>query len=93
MDWRRGIDRLAWYVAGATFPAILVALSEDAWDDGEWGMITSMEWTLIVGGSAGGAVVVWLAIRGLGWVVAGFLGGGEASRSEVELVEKDAPTP
>ena len=53
MDWHRGIDRLAWYAAGVAFPAILGAMPEDAWDDDEWGAVTSMEWTMFGGGSAG----------------------------------------
>ena len=43
MDWRRGIDRLAWYVAGVAFFVILGVMSEDVWDDNELGTITSME--------------------------------------------------
>ena len=93
MDWRRGIDRLSWYVAGAAFLAILGAITEDIWDDNEWGTVTSMAWTMIGGGSFAGAVVLLLAIRGIGWVVAGFLGDGKASRTEVELAGQEAQKP
>ena len=84
MDWRRGIDRLAWYVAGVAFLVILGAMTEDVWDDDEFGVVTSMEWTMIGGASLGGAVVVWLAIRGIGWVVSGFLVGGKKSRADAD---------
>ena len=84
MDWRRGIDRLAWYVAGVAFFVILGVMSEDVWDDNELGAITSTEWTLIGGGSIGGAVLVLFALRGIGWVVSGFLAGGEASPADAD---------
>ncbi len=98
MDWRRGIDRLAWYVAGVAFLVIVGAMTEDVWDDDEFGVVTSMEWTMIGGASLGGAVVVWLAIRGIGWVVSGFLVGGKKSpadadqpRAEIAHPDQDAP--
>ena len=84
LDWRKGIDRLAWYVASIAFFVILGVITEDAWDDNELGVITSMEWTLIGGGSIGGAVLVLLAIRGIGWVVSGFLAAGETSPADTD---------
>ncbi len=93
MDWRRGIDRLAWYVTGVSFFVILGVMSEDVWDDNELGTITSMEWTLIGGGSIGGAVLVLLAIRGIGWVASGFLTGGETSRADADQPSAEIARP
>ena len=93
MDWRRGIDRLAWYVAGVAFFVILGVMSEDVWDDDELGAVTSMDWTMIGGGSIGGAVLVWLAVRGIGWVVSGFLAGGETTPADADQPRADIAHP
>ena len=86
MDWRRGLDRLAWYVAGVAFFVILGVITEDVWDDDGLGAVTSMEWTMIAGVSIGGAILVLLALRGIGWVVSGFMAG-----AGVPQIDPDQP--
>ncbi len=80
------------------FFVILGVMSEDVWDDDELGVVTSTEWTMIGGGSIGGAVLVLLAIRGIGWVVSGFLAGDKKASAdadqplaEIAHPEQDAP--
>jgi len=63
------------------FFVILGVITEDVWDDHEIGVVTSMEWIMIGGASLAGAVLVLLALRGIGWVVSGFLAGDEVSRA------------
>ncbi len=93
MDWRRGLDRLAWYAAGVAFIVILGVVSEDVWDDDELGAFTSMDWTIFGGASLGGAVLVLLALRGIGWVVSGFLAGGETSRANADQPRTEIANP
>ena len=63
------------------FFVILGVITEDVWDDHEIGVVTSMEWIMIGGASLAGAVLVLLALRGIGWVVSGILAGDEISRA------------
>ena len=100
MNWRQGIDRLAWYMAGVAFLAVLGEMFEDVFDDDRIGAVTSTEWAMIGGASVGGAVLVWLVIRGIGWVVAGFVGDGEASQrgedrahGRIEQTGQESPGP
>ena len=89
MDWRTGIDRLAWFLAGTAFFVILGVITEDIWDDDDFAVMTSMDWAIIGGSAIGGAVAVFLVLRGISWVVSGFLTGTEGSQTESETVPAD----
>ena len=92
MDWRTGFDRLAWFLGGIAFLAISGVIAEDIWDENDFAVLTSLDWAVFTGSAVGGGLVVFLVVRGIGWVISGFVAKKDASRIETaqpatEIVE------
>jgi hypothetical protein len=88
MNWRTGFDRLAWFLGGITFFVIAGVIAEDVWDDNDFALLTSVDWAVFAGSAIGGGLAVLLVLRGIGWVVSGFL-----TRKDDSPVTTQPPAP